>query len=60
MSYRLMDVQGSGKVFLVEAVVLDAKLTLVHAAYLDQELSPGVLAVAGEKGVIQIKERQSH
>src|SRR5687767_11592334 len=57
---RLVDIQGSGQIFFVEAVILGAELLFVYSADLYQELAPGVLAVAGQQGVVQIEERQCH
>src|SRR3712207_5363848 len=57
---RLVDVQGSGQICLVEAVILGAEPLLVYGADLYQELAPGVFAVAGQQGVVQIEERQGH
>jgi hypothetical protein len=51
------DVQGPAQVFAVETIVLDAEV-ISDRAYLHQELAPGVFAVAGQQGVVQIEERQ--
>src|SRR5581483_8829108 len=57
---ELEDIQGPGLVPAEELVV--ARLvpgTVEHAAP-DQELRPGVVAVAREQGVVEIEERQVH
>jgi hypothetical protein len=42
-----VDIEGPGKVFLVETLVLGAKTVFVEDAYIDQELTPGAFAVTG-------------
>jgi hypothetical protein len=46
---RFVDVQGSGKVLLVQTVVLGAKTLSVEHTNIDEELAPGMLAVAGQQ-----------
>src|SRR6056297_545098 len=57
----MQDIQLAVQVFLVEAVVGKAVFLGIDYAFLYQKFAPGVVAVAGQKGVVQIKncERQA-
>jgi hypothetical protein len=45
---RFIDIQGSSKVFVVETLILGAKTLSVEHINIDEELSPGMLTVAGQ------------
>ena len=57
---ELVDVERAVLVALVEPLVLRVVVVRVEHALLDQELRPGVVAVAVEECVVEIEEGELH
>src|SRR5690606_14675072 len=55
-----LHVQAAVQVVLIEGIVAGAVALGVHQATSAQELAPGVIAVAGQQGVVQIEKGQGH
>src|SRR5262245_5004385 len=57
---ELVDIERAGLVLAEELVVLRLVALAVEHAALDQELRPLVIAVTGEKRVVEVEERELH
>ncbi len=57
---ELHDVERAGMVLRVVAIVCLAVMRAIDDPALDQELAPGVIAVAAQQRVVKIEDGQAH
>src|SRR5690606_36048755 len=55
-----MDVQGAIFVRLIKEVVLPAILNGINQLFVNQKFTPTVIAVAGDQGIVEVKDCESH